>query len=74
MNAAEGIRGSEDCELRRMPRMYFDAEDNMSNENNNEGNAGNDESDVRDDSIFGPENDIMVSPSCSSRSNKNIEL
>ena len=69
MNAAEGIRGSEDCELRRMPRMYFDAEDNfnMSNENN-------DESDVRDDSIFGPENDIMVSPSCSSRSNKNIEL
>ena len=69
MNAVEGIRGSEDCELRRMPRMYFDAEDNfnMSNENN-------DESDVRDDSIFGPENDIMVSPSCSSRSNKNIEL
>ena len=45
--------------------MYFDPVDNMSNENNE-----SDQGDESDDSIFGPENDLKVSPLSSNRSNK----
>ena len=45
--------------------MYFDPVDNMSNENNE-----SDQGDESDDSIFGPENDLEVSPLSSNRSNK----
>ena len=37
--------------------MYFDPVDNMSNENDE-----SDQGDESDDSIFGPENDLEVSP------------
>ena len=45
--------------------MYFDPEDNASDENNE-----SDQGDESDDSIFGPDNDVLVSAPSSSSSNK----